>query len=173
MFLVSSCIYLCPIHWSRVFRREWRFSWSSADRHQRVTTVTSFGMDRRQDGHMSDDGTRRDRWRPSVKIQHTMGITFQKERTWCEREFCNIEYRMEVQIVFYGCRSWHDAMTFLQQLSLQRNDIVNTSECWHPNIMQKLGQYQSCRCPAARINKSLTLMKEYFNLSITNTILLR
>ena len=32
MFLVSSCSCLCPIHWSQVFSREWRCSWSSADR---------------------------------------------------------------------------------------------------------------------------------------------
>ena len=32
MFLVSSCICLCPIHWSQVLRQEWRCSWSSADR---------------------------------------------------------------------------------------------------------------------------------------------
>ena len=32
MFLTSSCRYLCPIHWSQVLSREWRCSWSSADR---------------------------------------------------------------------------------------------------------------------------------------------
>ena len=32
MILVSSCICLCPIYWSRVLSREWRCSWSSADR---------------------------------------------------------------------------------------------------------------------------------------------
>ena len=32
MFLVSSCRYLCPIHWSQVLSWEWRCSWSSADR---------------------------------------------------------------------------------------------------------------------------------------------
>ena len=32
MFLVSSCSCLCPIHWSHVLSREWRYSWSSADR---------------------------------------------------------------------------------------------------------------------------------------------
>ena len=32
MFLVLSCICLCPIHWSQVLSREWRCSWSSADR---------------------------------------------------------------------------------------------------------------------------------------------
>ena len=32
MFLVSSCSYLCAIHWCQVFSREWRCSWSSADR---------------------------------------------------------------------------------------------------------------------------------------------
>ena len=32
MFLVSSCSCLCPIHWSQVSSREWRCSWSSADR---------------------------------------------------------------------------------------------------------------------------------------------
>ena len=32
MFVVSSCSWLCPIHWSHVFSREWRCSWSSADR---------------------------------------------------------------------------------------------------------------------------------------------
>ena len=32
MFLVSSCICLCPIHWSQVLSREWRCSWSSAGR---------------------------------------------------------------------------------------------------------------------------------------------
>ena len=32
MILVSSCICLCPIHWSRVLSREWRCSWSSANR---------------------------------------------------------------------------------------------------------------------------------------------
>ena len=32
MFLVSSCSCLCPIHWSQVLSREWRCSWSSADR---------------------------------------------------------------------------------------------------------------------------------------------
>ena len=30
LFLSSSC--LCPIHWSQVLGREWRYSWSSADR---------------------------------------------------------------------------------------------------------------------------------------------
>ena len=30
--LVSSCICLCPIYWSQVLSREWRCSWSSADR---------------------------------------------------------------------------------------------------------------------------------------------
>ena len=32
MFLVSSCSCLCPIHCSQVLSREWRCSWSSADR---------------------------------------------------------------------------------------------------------------------------------------------
>ena len=32
MILVSSCSCLCPIHWSQVLSREWRCSWSSADR---------------------------------------------------------------------------------------------------------------------------------------------
>ena len=32
MNLISSCSRLCPIHWSRVLSREWRYSWSSADR---------------------------------------------------------------------------------------------------------------------------------------------
>ena len=32
MSLVSSCSWLCPIHWSHVLSREWRCSWSSADR---------------------------------------------------------------------------------------------------------------------------------------------
>ena len=32
MILVSSCSCLCPIHWSQVWSREWRCSWSSADR---------------------------------------------------------------------------------------------------------------------------------------------
>ena len=32
MFLVSSCSCLYPIHWSQVLSREWRCSWSSADR---------------------------------------------------------------------------------------------------------------------------------------------
>ena len=32
MFLVSSCSCLCPIQWSQVLSREWRCSWSSADR---------------------------------------------------------------------------------------------------------------------------------------------
>ena len=32
MFPDSACSYLCVIHWSQVFSREWRCSWSSADR---------------------------------------------------------------------------------------------------------------------------------------------
>ena len=32
MILISSCSRLCPIHWSHVLSREWRYSWSSADR---------------------------------------------------------------------------------------------------------------------------------------------
>ena len=32
MFLVSPCSCLCPIHWSQALSREWRCSWSSADR---------------------------------------------------------------------------------------------------------------------------------------------
>ena len=32
MFLVSSCMCLCSIPWSQVLSREWRCSWSSADR---------------------------------------------------------------------------------------------------------------------------------------------
>ena len=32
MFLVSPCSSLCPVHWSQVLSREWRCSWSSADR---------------------------------------------------------------------------------------------------------------------------------------------
>ena len=32
MFLISSCSCLCPIHWSQVLSREWRCSWSNADR---------------------------------------------------------------------------------------------------------------------------------------------
>ena len=32
MILVSSCSCLGPIHWSQVLSREWRCSWSSADR---------------------------------------------------------------------------------------------------------------------------------------------
>ena len=28
----ASCSCLCPIHWSQMLSREWRFSWSSADR---------------------------------------------------------------------------------------------------------------------------------------------
>ena len=32
MILISSCICLCPIYWIQVLSREWRCSWSSADR---------------------------------------------------------------------------------------------------------------------------------------------
>ena len=32
MFFTSSCSCLCPIQWSQVLSREWRCSWSSADR---------------------------------------------------------------------------------------------------------------------------------------------
>ena len=32
MILVSSCHCLCSIHWNQVLSREWRCSWSSADR---------------------------------------------------------------------------------------------------------------------------------------------
>ena len=32
MFLVSSCSCLCPIQWSQVLSRDWRCSWSNADR---------------------------------------------------------------------------------------------------------------------------------------------
>ena len=32
MFLISSYSCLCSIHWSQVLSREWRCSWSSADR---------------------------------------------------------------------------------------------------------------------------------------------
>ena len=32
MFLVSSCICLCSIRWSQALSREWKCSWSSADR---------------------------------------------------------------------------------------------------------------------------------------------
>ena len=32
MILVSTCSCLCPSHWSQVLSREWRCSWSSADR---------------------------------------------------------------------------------------------------------------------------------------------
>ena len=32
MILISSCICLCPIYWSRMLSREWRCSWSSAER---------------------------------------------------------------------------------------------------------------------------------------------
>ena len=32
MFVVSSCSCLCPIDWNQVLSREWRCSWSSADR---------------------------------------------------------------------------------------------------------------------------------------------
>ena len=32
MFLISSCSCLCPVQWSQVLSREWRCSWSSADR---------------------------------------------------------------------------------------------------------------------------------------------
>ena len=32
MFLVGCCSCLCPIRWSQVFSREWRRSWSSADK---------------------------------------------------------------------------------------------------------------------------------------------
>ena len=32
VFLISSCNCLFPIHWSQVLSREWRYSWSSADR---------------------------------------------------------------------------------------------------------------------------------------------
>ena len=31
-FLVSSCSCFCPIHWSRVWSRQWRCSWVSAER---------------------------------------------------------------------------------------------------------------------------------------------
>ena len=31
-FHMSSCSGLCPVHWSQVLSREWRCSWSSADR---------------------------------------------------------------------------------------------------------------------------------------------
>ena len=32
MFLILSCICLCPIHWSQMLSREWRCTWSNADR---------------------------------------------------------------------------------------------------------------------------------------------
>ena len=32
MLLISACSCLCPIHWSQVLSREWRCSWSSANR---------------------------------------------------------------------------------------------------------------------------------------------
>ena len=37
MFLVSSCIYLNPIHWNQVLNREWSCSWSGTDRPGTVT----------------------------------------------------------------------------------------------------------------------------------------
>ena len=37
----SSCSYLCPIHWNQVLSREWRCSWSSADR-QCICVITNF-----------------------------------------------------------------------------------------------------------------------------------
>ena len=39
MLLVSSCICLCPIYWSQVLSREWRCSWSSADRPTKVHLI--------------------------------------------------------------------------------------------------------------------------------------
>ena len=36
---VSSCNCLCPIHWSQVLSREWRCSWSSADRPIKVRLI--------------------------------------------------------------------------------------------------------------------------------------
>ena len=44
MFLVSSCSCLCPIHWSQVFNREWRCSWSSADRRFSTTSQWSTSL---------------------------------------------------------------------------------------------------------------------------------
>ena len=41
MFLVSSCSCICPIQWSQVLSREWRCSWSSADRHAPTTSEWS------------------------------------------------------------------------------------------------------------------------------------
>ena len=32
MFLVSSCSCFCPVHWSQVLSKKWRYSWSSTDR---------------------------------------------------------------------------------------------------------------------------------------------
>ena len=44
MFLVSSCSCFCPIHWSQVLRREWKCSWSSADRQcsNYIWVITNF-----------------------------------------------------------------------------------------------------------------------------------
>ena len=67
MFLVSSCRCLCPIHWSMVLFREWRYSWSSADRRYCIyilvinkfiayyvaTYVRGLSVDRKCDYHFS------------------------------------------------------------------------------------------------------------------------
>ena len=44
MFHLSSCSCLCPIHWSQVLSREWRYNWSSADRRcsNYIWVVNSF-----------------------------------------------------------------------------------------------------------------------------------
>ena len=47
MILISSCSCLCPNHWSQVLSREWRCSWSSADRRcsNYIWVISNFNAD--------------------------------------------------------------------------------------------------------------------------------
>ena len=47
MIIVSSCSCLCPMHWSQVVSREWRCSWSRADRRcsNYIWVISNFNAD--------------------------------------------------------------------------------------------------------------------------------
>ena len=68
MFLVSSCSYLYPIHWSQVLSWEWRCRWSSADRYGSAEGAPRGVENRNLLSHPDD--LRMEEWKPMSSGWH-------------------------------------------------------------------------------------------------------
>ena len=134
MFLVSSCSGLCPIHWSQVSSREWRCSWSSADRpcSNYIWVINNF---------IASKGKV---WRCSHLL---IGRVETREAAWIMTLLinkCDCDFIVMAKI--YGCVLFKDYHPNLEQVHiwlnfpfpLLPNDILRGNKKNHPALLGRL-----------------------------------